>query len=270
MREEKEFYDDIQKIFENFSDNINILEEQIDLDVQMSFFEMSQEIRKEEVQENYLDQEVTLFSADTDSELKKRILIGLAGTDDVKAYRMLEKFLQQADTGIRDWGILAFQESRMLLQTSLHDEQQFHISTGLGGKGKKLRYYLVFINTDKANMLTPIQQKLVKDELIFELKNANGEFESIDFAEGFSSALVLLPMHVDLKQLVDSVIEECNQYGDFLEGDMIITNVKVLSRNEILDIINKGDNLELPFGPDDAGGFEDFDEFETDDDDEEE
>lgn len=269
MKEEKEYYDDIQKIFENFSENINILEEQIDLGVQMSFFEMSQEIRKKGAKKNYLESEEVLFSPDTDPEKQKRILIGLAGTDDVKAYRILEKFLKQADSGIRDWAVLAFQENRMLMHTSLLDEQQFLISTGLGGKGKKLRYYVVFINTEREKMLTPIQQKLVKDELVFELKNADGEFESIDFAEGFSSAMVLLPMHVDLKQLLDRVIQECNQYGNFLESDMIITNVKVLSRNEIMDIISKGSDFKLPYNMDDTDEFDDFDELESDDDEDE-
>ena len=245
MEEGKEFFDDIQKIFENLSDNINILEEQIDLDVQMEFFELSREIRQQNSEQNYLDAADTLFSPETALDQQRKILIGLAGTDDVKAYRVLEKFLAQAKHEIRDWAVLAFQENRMLLHTSLLDEQQFLISTGLGGKGKKLRYYVVFINTEREQMLTSIQQKLVKDELIFVLKKSDGEFESIDFFEGFSSALVLLPVNADFKKVLDGVIRECNQYGNFLEGDIIITNVKVLSRNEILDIINNENDLEL-------------------------
>jgi len=144
--------------------------------------------------------------------------------------------------------VLALQENRMLLQTSLLDEQQFFISTGLGGKGKKLRYYLVFINRNRNEMLTKTQQKLVKDELIFGLKQEDGEFESIDFSEGFCTSLVLLPVSADIKQVFSNVVEECNQYGNFLEEDMIITNVKVLSRNEIFDIINKQTNQQLPDG----------------------
>ncbi|HSP84063.1 MAG TPA: hypothetical protein VLN72_10075, partial [Gillisia sp.] len=96
--------------------------------------------------------------------------------------------------------------------------------------------------------LAKSQQKLVKDELIFGLKPVDGEFESIDFFEGFCTSLVLLPVTADIKKVFSNVVEECNQYGDFLEEDMIITNVKVLSRNEILDIINKQNNLELPDG----------------------
>jgi hypothetical protein len=152
---------------------------------------------------------------------------------------------------LRSWAVLAFQENKMLLQTSLLDEKQYFISTGLGGKDKKLRYYTVFINRERNSILSGTQQKLVKDELMFNLKPENGEFESIDFSEGFSSAQVLLPVTSDIKQVFTNVVEECNQYGNFLEEDMIITNVKILSRSEILEIINKQD---------DSGFEEGFDE----------
>jgi hypothetical protein len=243
---DEELYNDIQKLFEELPGNFNILEEQIDLEVQMKYFEISRKVREDEVEKNYLELADELFLSEANMEQKKEILIGLAGTDDVKAYRTLEKFLEQAGSEIRSWAVLALQENRMLLQTSLLDEQQFFISTGLGGKGKKLRYYLVFINRNRSELLTKTQQKLVKDELIFGLKPEDGEFESIDFSEGFCTSLVLLPVTADIKKVFSNVVEECNQYGDFLEEDMIITNVKMLSRNEILDIINKQNNLELP------------------------
>jgi hypothetical protein len=81
--------------------------------------------------------------------------------------------------------VLALQENRMLLQTSLLDEQQFFISTGLGGKGKKLRYYLVFINRNRNELLTKTQQKLVKDELIFGLKPEDGNLNPSIFLKDF-------------------------------------------------------------------------------------
>jgi hypothetical protein len=243
--EEENIYNDIQKIFENMPGNFNILEEQIDLEVQMKYFERSKDLKEANSGVNYLAEGKKLFLTKTPSDKKKEILIGLAGTDDVKAYRILEKFLKEADSELRSWAVLAFQENRMLLQTSLLDEQQFFISTGLGGKDKKLRYYVVFINRNRNGMLSSTQQKLVKDELIFGLKPEDGEFESIDFSEGFSSSQVLLPVHADIRQVFSGVVEECNQYGDFLEEDMIITNVKVLSRSEILEIINKQNDLDI-------------------------
>ncbi len=249
--EDENIYNDIQKIFDDLPENFNILEEQIDLDVQMAYFEHSKLMKERREEKDYLAEGEKLFSRDTDRDVKKEILVGLAGVDDVKAYRMIEKFLKHAKKEMRSWAVLAFQENRMLLQTSLLDEKQYFISTGLGGKDKKLRYYVVFINRDRNGLLSATQQKLLKDELVFALKADEGEFETIDFSEGFSSAQVLLPVTCDIKQVFSNVVEECNQYGDFLEEDMIITNVKVLTRSEILEIIDKQNNIEL------GEGFED-------------
>ncbi len=45
--------------------------------------------------------------------------------------------------------MLAFQENKMLLESSLLDENQILISTGLGGKGMKLRYFTVMQTFDR-------------------------------------------------------------------------------------------------------------------------
>lgn len=246
--EEENIYNDIQRIFNDLPENFNILEEQIDLEVQMKYFEQSREIKEKNSETDYISAGEELNQQDTDTDHKKEILIGLAGTDDVKAYRLIEDFLKNAKGDMRSWAVLALQENRMLLQTSLLDEKQYFISTGLGGKDKKLRYYVVFINRDRNQMLSSTQQKLVKDELIFSMKPDEGEFESIDFSEGFSSAQVLLPVTSDIKRVFSNVVDECNQYGDFLEEDMIVTNVKILSRSEILEIINKKDGAEDEYG----------------------
>jgi hypothetical protein len=54
------------------------------------------------------------------------------------------------------------------------------------------------------------------------------------FLKDFSSAQVLLPVTSDIKQVFSNVVEECNQYGDFLEEDMIITNVKIIRAAKFL------------------------------------
>ena len=132
----------------------------------------------------------------------------------------------------------------MLIQSSLLDEQQVFISTGLGGKGQKLRYYVVFINKNRQTILNTTQQKLLKDEVIYELKKNDGEFESMDFSEGFSTVLAMVPLQADLKNLFRNIIDECNQYGNFLNEDMIVTNVKVLSKSEIIEMLKKKENPE--------------------------
>jgi hypothetical protein len=246
--EGKQFYHNIQKVLDDLPDNFSILEEQIDIEVQMKYFELAKKVRARNLATEYFENREQLFLPDLSDERKREILLSIASIDDVKAFRTIEKFVGLAEGEIKQWAVLALQESRMLIQSSLLDEQQVFISTGLGGKGQKLRYYVVFINKNQNIILTKIQQKLLKDELVYELNQNKGEFESMDFSEGFSTVLVMLPLQSDLKKIFRNIIDECNQYGDFLDDDMIVTNVRVMSRNEIIEMVKQNRN-------------QDFDEF---------
>lgn len=237
--EEELFYDNIQRALENLPENVNILEEQIDIDTQMKYFEFTKEVRKKEIAEECFEKHEELFSDEVDDHRKKEILSAIAGLDKVAAFRVIEKFLTHARGEIKQWAVLAYQESRMMLQSSLLDEQQVYISTGLGGKGQSLRYFIVFINRNINELLNETQRKLLKNELVFIVEKEKGAFEAIDFMEGFATAKVLLPITANIKQVFNKVVDECNEYGNFLSADIIITNVKVLSRGEIIDLLEQ-------------------------------
>ncbi len=237
--EEEKFYQNIQKALENLPENVSILEEQIEIELQMKYFEYAEKTRNNQLAVECFNKRDELFNPEVDEERKREILSCIATLDDVKAFRTIEKFVKESKGEAHQWGVLALQESRMLLQTSLLDEQQVFISTGLGGKGMKLRYYVVFINRNENKLLNKTQQKLLREELIYNLNLNEGEFESMAFMEGFSSALVMLPLQADIKKVFREIIDECNQYGNFLDEDMIITNVKALSRGEIIQLLHQ-------------------------------
>ena len=241
------FYNNMQQALENLPDNFNILEEQIDIEVQKQYFEFAHEVRKRDISDECFECREELFLNEISTKRKKEILSAISTVDDVKAFRTIEKYVENANTvlELKHWAILALQESRMLIQSSLLDDQQVFISTGLGGKGQKLRYFVVFINANINKILNKTQRKLVKNELIFVLDRNEGDFEVIDFLEGFSTAQVILPLKADIKSILKSVIEECNQYGNFLKEDMIVTNVKVLSRDEIIRLLYQNKNQKL-------------------------
>jgi hypothetical protein len=251
--EEKQFYQNIRKVLDDLPENFSILEEQIDIEVQMKYFEHAQQVRSQDIGNECFEHREELFAPETSITRKKEILLSIAIMDEVKAFRTIEKFAGVAEGELKQWAVLAFQESRMLIQSSLLDEQLVFISTGLGGKGKKLRYYVVFINKNQQDILNATQQKLLKNEVIFELNQNEGEFESMDFSEGFSTVLAMLPLQSDLRQIFRNIIDECNQYGDFLDDDMIVTNVKIMSRNEILEMLKQNSNDQ----------FDDFEEFDA-------
>jgi len=52
-------------------------------------------------------------------------------------------------------------------------------------------------------------------------------------------ALLLLPVKSDIQGVFSRIITECNQYGDFVRPDIIITNVKRMGVDEIRRFINR-------------------------------
>ena len=231
-------YRKIQDALKGIPENFSILEEQIDISLQSEYFEYSRKFREGKSVGRYQKKRNLLFDPETTIRIKKKILTALAYSAEVEDFRTIEKYQKDPDPELKEWAILALQESRMLLQSSLLDEQQVFISTGLGGKDQKLRYFVVFLNKSGGE-LTDMQKKLLHDELKYTLEKQNGELEELNSLIDFSTALVILPITAPLKELFQGVIEECNQYGDFLQEDMVITNVKKLNPIEIIDLLKQ-------------------------------
>jgi hypothetical protein len=84
-----------------------------------------------------------------------------------------------------------------------------------------------------------MQKKLLHDELKFVVEKNEGEVEEFTEMLDYSSAVVILPLKAALKDIFRGIIDECNQYGNFLQDDMVITNVKRLNPVEIVEILNQ-------------------------------
>jgi hypothetical protein len=234
-------YRKIQEALDHIPDNFNVLEEQIDVQLQMQYFEFAGKLRESEDIGRLIDNKDILFERGTNTEEKKKVLAALASSAEVEAFRTIEKYLKKPDRELKDWAILALQEGRMLLHTVLLDEQQVFISTGLGGKGQKLRYFVVFLN-NLGSTLSGMQKKLLHGELKDVLEKNEGELEEFTEMIDYTTAVVILPLKAPLKEIFRGIIDECNQYGNFLKEDMVITNVKKLNPVEIVDLLNQQRN----------------------------
>jgi hypothetical protein len=240
MKEQNDdIYKKIQEAISSLPENFSVLEEQIDVELQMEYFNYGRELKREFTVEYILEHQSDLFNPEVPVEEKKSLLVLLAAIDKVEAFRAIEKYVRNPDPELKDWSVLALQESRMLMQSSLLDEQQVFISTGLGGKGQKLRYFAVFIANDYTVQFTEAQKKLLASELKFSVEQHEGELEEIRFEEGFAVSLLLLPVKVPIQDIFKSVIDECNQIGNFIREDIIITNVRKLTLDEIKEFINQ-------------------------------
>lgn len=229
----------IQEAIESLPENFSVLEEQIDVELQMEYFEYTKDKSNNEAIEDFDEAEKQLYDPEIPDDDKKRLLVRLAGHDKVEAFRMIERFQKQAKGVLRSWAILAIQESRMILQSSLLDEQQVFISTGLGGKGQNIRYFITLLNKDIDIEFTDTQKKLIETEFQFFLNESEGVLEEIKFENGFALGLFLFPLKKNLQDIFRSFIDECNQYGNFLREDVIITNVKKLSIDEIKEFLTQ-------------------------------
>jgi len=164
-------------------------------------------------------------------------LVQMASMPSPEIYRILERYTQNCDADMKEWAKLAFQENRLLLESHLLDNRQIFISTGLGGKGHKLRYFVVLINKN-GNDLKPFEQKVVQDEMSYALQKHDSELEKLSFMHHYTTMRVVVPISSDLTRLFREGIEECNQFGDFLSTDFIVTNMKELSEEEIHEALS--------------------------------
>jgi len=238
MEEHENLYEKIREILGGTPGNLRILEQKIDMDLQMEYYDCSMRIREEKSDEWALEHMQYLSEPGYSVDVKKEILARMASIESVECFRAIEAYREQALEPLLSWAILALNESRMLLESKIMDENQVFISTGLGGKDEKLRYFVVLMTRAKAE-LTLTQQMVIKNEFDFILKKFDAVIEESNFSGYLATILFLLPMNHSLKSVFKEAIDECNRYGDFLNDDFIVTNVRVLSFGEIEEFIKR-------------------------------
>ncbi len=232
MEENENLYDKIKDLFGTSSGNFSILEEKIDLGLQMEYFRLSRDVRTDSKEVDLNSLSSRLFSKTTSHADKQESLVRLASMENVEAYRHIERFMSDPPGELRDWGILALQESRMLLESKLLDQNQVFISTGLGGKGDKLRYFIVLVGS-RDEAFSGLEKKIIRDEFSYTFMKNDAEREKIRFSKSLCAIMAIIPLHATIKTIIDEAIFECNQFGDFLNENFVITNVKELSFKEI-------------------------------------
>lgn len=245
---EDELFDKLQNMSGKIPGRFNILEEEIDVKLQLAYFKFSNKVKKEakKNKEEFNLEGLPLLDDEALSiDDKKELLVKLASIDDAKAYRILEEYSKEKDQELYHWSLLALQESKMLIESSLLDENQVFISTGLGGRGDMLRYFIVLIG-DNIEFYEDFQQKMIRSEFDFALKNNESELEQINFEEKYALMTALIPFQVKFQQVFKTALNECNQYGGFLQKNFLVTNVKKLTLSEVKEIVeeNKLPNTE--------------------------
>lgn len=244
----KEGGDVFKKFRESFSEmdgHFHILEQQVPVEKQMEYFRYSerfkQRIPKQAVLFDDIDAEdCTLVLNDPDAKEADLVhaLTKMATSRSVKAYRLLEEYVKHPRQDVAEWAYMALMECRISLESELSDEKQIYISTGLGGKGEKLRFYILVLSRDNKPFLE-YQRQVIEREFTYTLPKADCEIERLTIEEQYVELLFLIPVRTDIKSTIDRIINECNQYGNFLMDSFTITNVKELTKEDIQLLLNK-------------------------------
>jgi len=237
-------YKRVQEFFGGLNNNFSLMEEPVDVNLQMNYFETSAKIRGKHKDEEVIAQKDEIFDPAISVERKKTLLVQLAGIPNTEIYRALESYAKNPDPDMEEWAKFAMQENRLLLESDLLDRRQIFISTGLGGKGHRLRYFVVLINK-RGDDLKPFEQKVVQDEMKYALQRYDSELEKLDFKCQYTTMRVVVPISSDLTRLFREGIDECNQFGDFLSPEFIVTNMKELSDEEISEAISGTQNFDI-------------------------
>ena len=235
--------------FDKFIDELDeqnyfMLEEEIDIDIQNKYFKHSRKLANSVTKNDVMNDVPSLTDLDVPIEVKKNILAQLASLQDVEAFRILEKNCRQFDDEeLNTWSILAYNESKMILNGSLKNEQQVFISTGLGGKDGKFRYFVVMLPHEDVVEFSSFQKDFINNELEFTLKQNQASLEKIiESTDDYISYKILIPIKTNVPKLFKEVIKNCNQLSPFVSNQFIITNVSEMNKEEIYDFVKDLDD----------------------------
>jgi hypothetical protein len=239
MEEKDDVFERFRDSFSRLDGHFHVLEQRIPIELQLEYFKYSEQMRKNNTKMTDDEYNVYLKSLSNDtlsSEHKKYILSALAISSDVRAYRLLEEYTQHPDPDVTNWAYMALMESRISLESDLLEEKQIYISTGLGGRGEKLRFYVLIVAAGK-EPFRDYQRQTIEREFEYALPVDECEIERLTIYDSYVELLVLIPVKKDIKGIFDRIIAECNQYGNFLFHAITVTNVKELSAKEVAEII---------------------------------
>jgi hypothetical protein len=240
MKKKGDVFERFRDSFSHLEGRFHVLEQRIPIELQLEYFKYSEQMRKNNTKMTNEEYDVYLQSLSNSAlspEHKKYILSALAVSNDVKAYRLLEEYVQHPDPDVANWAYMALMEIRLSLESELLEEKQIYISTGLGGKGEKLRFY-VLITASGDEPFQEYQRQTIEREFAYFLPIENCEIERFTIRDLYVELLLLIPVRNDIKTILDRVITECNQYGNFISDAITITNVKELSEDEVAEIID--------------------------------
>lgn len=112
------------------------------------------------------------------------------------------------------------------------------IATGLGGKGHRLRNYVV-ISTLNNNQFTKQQKGIVKKQFNKVSNQFDSKIEKISFSKNYALIKILVSVEVALQKVADEGMNSCNEVEKFLRFHFYCTNVREPTKKVIKDYLDE-------------------------------
>jgi hypothetical protein len=208
---------EILKIFESIPDEFRVVESQINSDTITEYYELLEKLEKEGQSNNLKE-----FSGWKDLKSKeaiKELLVILSEVGDVKSYREIEKISESKYPEIIEFAHVALKFARLNLENQLSDEPIGFVSSELGGKENKLRYYFV-IKSKKE--IEKKKETMIVDELQKICGRSDSEFEEIENHSNYVLIKILVSIDFAIGNVIEQLINKC----PFVDEEYLCTNVE--------------------------------------------
>lgn len=159
-----------------------------------------------------------LLDPQTGLSIKTDILGKLAHRGDLQAYGFLKSYSEQPDAGLEDIAITALGECSLFLRAEIcgDDDSEF-VFTGVGKNNNQLRFFFMVLPMDGTSAFADWQKSIIANEFCYRARDLQCDIETIEHSEKFTSCTVLIPVNVAVAELIDPIIENCNQLGNFVD-----------------------------------------------------
>lgn len=207
---------EIRKILDSIPEELRVIGDKINQSAIEEFYDLNGQIGDDERE------------IESTQNLNKEKLVRLARNGDVKSYRRIEEIIQKTENSdLEEFGYVALKFARINLENQLSDEPIGFISSGLGGKGIKLRYYFVIKSAEK---ISEEREQIIQDELRLICLNSDSEFETIENFGNYVLVKILVSVDFAIGSVIEDLIDRCN----FADKEYFCTNVEKPT-NELIE-----------------------------------
>jgi hypothetical protein len=207
----------IEDLLNSIPDEFRVIENEIKKETISEYYELLEHIDNKSRVEILQNQDY--WKHFKSSKKIKELLVCLSEIGDVKSYRKIEEIIKSNNLEILNFSFVSLKFARLNLENELSDESIGFISSELGGKGNKLRYYFVLKSKEKIKNKS---ETIIINELNSICNQHDSELEKIENYGNY----VLIKILVSIDFAIGNIIEKLTNKCPFIDKEYICTNVE--------------------------------------------